>query len=160
MDIFINKEVFTPVDFIKSKDQVILGKTVYKLVKRKDNEIIISKNGKNLNAYYSFNHKTQEYSISLSGRVYKVKLGQGGHGELSTQSSNVIISPMPGKIFKVLKTVGQDVKKGETVLILEAMKMEHSLKAKTDGKIKTLKGRVGDQVSADQLLVEIEELQS
>ncbi len=157
MDIFINKEVFSPESFSKKNEEILIGEDVYKLVRKSDHELIVSKNGKNLSVYYCYNSKNSQYLISLGGNVYSVKLGEGSHSELSAASSNVIISPMPGKIFKVLKNIGDKVSKGETVLILEAMKMEHSLKASLDGTIKTLKGSVGDQVSADQLLVELEE---
>lgn len=48
------------------------------------------------------------------------------------------LSPMPGKIFKILKKSGEIVCKGETILIMEAMKMEHAVKAGEDGVIEEL----------------------
>jgi len=160
MDLFINKCLFHPEKFNKKNDEITIGENLYKLIDRSEHRLIFAKNGKNLIAYYSFNALSDEYLISLEGRTYRVKLGRSGHVESSASSSNVIISPMPGKIFKVLKKVGDSVTVGETVLILDAMKMEHSLKANVDGVIKTLKGKIGDQVSADQLLVEIQEKQA
>jgi biotin carboxyl carrier protein len=76
----------------------------------------------------------------------------------STQlSANSLVSPMPGKIFKVLVTEGQTVKAGEPLLIMEAMKMEHTIKAHKEGTVSQLKYKEGDQVTGGVLLVEIEE---
>ncbi|MBO0400784.1 3-methylcrotonyl-CoA carboxylase, partial [Aeromonas veronii] len=57
-----------------------------------------------------------------------------------------LTSPMPGKIFKIVKEVGSEVKKGETILILEAMKMEHSIRSDKDGKVKKISYQVGELV--------------
>lgn len=72
------------------------------------------------------------------------------------EAEGSLISPMPGKIFKVLKKVSEPVKKGETILILEAMKMEHSIKADKDGVIKKIYFNVGDQVQGQVVLAEID----
>ena len=71
-------------------------------------------------------------------------------------SEGALQSPMPGKVFKVLKKVGDKVKKGDSVLIVEAMKMEHTIKATTEGLIKEIFFNEGDQVQGGVLLCEIE----
>jgi biotin carboxyl carrier protein len=63
---------------------------------------------------------------------------------------------MPGKIFKVLLGPKDDVKKGDPVLIVEAMKMEHTIRATKDGIIKEIFFNEGDQVQGGVLLCEIE----
>ncbi|OZG71621.1 3-methylcrotonyl-CoA carboxylase [Hahella sp. CCB-MM4] len=63
---------------------------------------------------------------------------------------------MDGSIVDVLVAEGQAVSKGETLVILEAMKMEHPLKADTDGTIGTVNIKTGDQVRVRELLIEIE----
>jgi 3-methylcrotonyl-CoA carboxylase alpha subunit len=65
-------------------------------------------------------------------------------------------SPMPAKVVKVLAAVGQSVKKGEAVVVLEAMKMEHQLKATADFVVKVMNCAEGDRVMQDQILVEWE----
>jgi len=65
-------------------------------------------------------------------------------------------APMPGKIFKILFKDGAAVKKGETILILEAMKMEHSIKAPADGIIKKIYFKEGQQVEANAKLADLE----
>ncbi len=67
-----------------------------------------------------------------------------------------LTSPMPGKILKVFVTVGQKVEEGESLLILEAMKMEHTIKAPSKGVVTGLPFKVGDQVSTGTELIVIE----
>lgn len=67
-----------------------------------------------------------------------------------------LVSPMPGKIFKILKEVGTRVTKGETILILEAMKMEHSIRADKDGKVKKIMFKTGELVQGGVILAEVE----
>lgn len=71
-------------------------------------------------------------------------------------NENTIISPMPGKIVKILLSEGDPVKKGETVIIISAMKMESEYKSPKDGIIKKITIREGDTIEGNQILVEIE----
>jgi geranyl-CoA carboxylase alpha subunit len=67
--------------------------------------------------------------------------------------SNTIRAPMAGRIVKVLAEPGQKVTKNQLLVILEAMKMEHELRAATDGVIETVTAKTGDQVAMRQTLV-------
>jgi len=67
-------------------------------------------------------------------------------GEAETEAGR-LTAPMPGKIVALLVEAGQSVKKGESLLIMEAMKMEHTIAAPVDGVVKELMYLVGDQVS-------------
>lgn len=71
-----------------------------------------------------------------------------------------IMSPMPSRVIDVFVSEGQEVKKGELLLILEAMKMEHKIKASFDGRIKVLSVGKNQQVPPDELLVELEPAES
>lgn len=62
-------------------------------------------------------------------------------------------APMPGKILKIMKQRGDLVKKGESILIMEAMKMEHTIRAGFDGEIEDIFCKVGDQVQAGMELL-------
>ena len=66
-----------------------------------------------------------------------------------------LMAPMPGKVTKILGGLNKEVKKGEAVVVLEAMKMEYTLKAGADGKITKMNCQVGDQVTMGQLLIEL-----
>jgi 3-methylcrotonyl-CoA carboxylase alpha subunit len=71
-------------------------------------------------------------------------------------SSGFILSPMPGRIIAVDVTAGQSVTKGQKLLTLEAMKMEHSLVAPFDGMVAELNAEAGAQVQVEALLARIE----
>ena len=64
-------------------------------------------------------------------------------------------SPMPGNIFKVECSVGQSVKAGDVLVVLEAMKMEIEVSAPADGTVKSVSAVVGTAVNTDDLLVTI-----
>ncbi|MEO8703297.1 MAG: biotin carboxylase N-terminal domain-containing protein [Kofleriaceae bacterium] len=66
-----------------------------------------------------------------------------------------LVAPMPGKILKVLVTVGQEVAAGAALVVLEAMKMEHTVRALEAGIVRELHVAVGDQVESDRLLAVI-----
>jgi biotin carboxyl carrier protein len=68
-------------------------------------------------------------------------------------SEKYILSPMPGKIIAVKCTQGQAVKRGDVVVILEAMKMEQEIKAKADGTVAEIKVAAGTTVQKDQELI-------
>jgi biotin carboxyl carrier protein len=67
-----------------------------------------------------------------------------------------LTAPMPATVLKVLVAPGAPVKKGEAVIVLEAMKMEWPIRALADGVLKAVHCREGDLVQADQALVEME----
>lgn len=66
-------------------------------------------------------------------------------------------SPMPGRVIQVLVTAGQSVKKGDVLVIMEAMKMEHSLRAPFDGVVDTVPHKPGDAVREGVELVTLHE---
>lgn len=75
----------------------------------------------------------------------------GGH------ASNIIRSPMPGKIVKILVSVGDKVEPGQTVIIVSAMKMESEFKATKPGIVSEIPVSEGDTVDGNQVLVSIED---
>lgn len=79
---------------------------------------------------------------------------EGGGG--ASASDGAIISPMPGRIIAVAVAAGEQVTKGQKLLTLEAMKMEHSLVAPFDGMVAELNASEGGQVSEGALLTKIE----
>jgi 3-methylcrotonyl-CoA carboxylase alpha subunit len=67
-----------------------------------------------------------------------------------------LIAPMPGRVRRVLVSEGSPVTRGEVVFVLEAMKMEHSLRAPRDGVVRSIGPREGDLVEAGAILAEME----
>lgn len=63
---------------------------------------------------------------------------------------------MPGLVLRVLATVGQAVRAGEPLVVLEAMKMEQTIKTAIEGRVSAIRVKPGDVVSPGQTLVEID----
>jgi len=101
-----------------------------------------------------------------NGRVYHVRppAAKSSVAAESRGAVGPITAPMPGTIRKVLVESGQHVKPGDTLLVLEAMKMELPLRAIDDGTVAVVRCREGELVQADAVLIEFarltEELQS
>ena len=72
------------------------------------------------------------------------------------RASQSVSAPMPATVVKVLVTVGSTVKKGETVILLEAMKMELPIRAPADARVAAVHCREGEIVQPDTTLVELE----
>jgi acetyl-CoA/propionyl-CoA carboxylase biotin carboxyl carrier protein len=80
---------------------------------------------------------------------------RGGGG--AAPSGNALVSPMQGTIVKLVATEGQHVSAGDTIVVLEAMKMEQPLTAHKDGTVSGLTVQVGQTVSAGAVICELGE---
>ena len=76
--------------------------------------------------------------------------------ELAAADPGTCAAPMPGKVARVRVAVGEDVRKGDVLLVLEAMKMEHSLQAPEDGTVLAVYVSEGDTVAEGAVLVRLE----
>jgi biotin carboxyl carrier protein len=70
--------------------------------------------------------------------------------------TRIILSFIPGTVLKIFVAPGQTVKKGEELMILDAMKMQNKLKCIMDGKVKSVAVKIGDKVSKGTVLLELE----
>jgi propionyl-CoA carboxylase alpha chain len=70
--------------------------------------------------------------------------------------SKFLMSPMPGLLREVAVKVGQEVKAGEKLAVIEAMKMENILKADQDCKVKKISAAAGESLTVDQIIIEFE----
>jgi len=94
-------------------------------------------------------HNGRTYTMPVgSGQKSRKKAGGGG-------SSDQISAPMPGKVTKVLVEEGTVVSQGQAVLVMEAMKMEYTLKADINGTVETIHCKAGEQVALGKALVKI-----
>jgi pyruvate carboxylase subunit B len=109
--------------------------------------------------YYnvSIEGKTKKYVQILSGLAsdaqYPIKLIHEKGTGTSGRSGYEVRSPMPGSIFKVLVTEGQIIERGETVIILEAMKMESKIIAEKSGKVLEILIEKGQTVESNELML-------
>ena len=72
----------------------------------------------------------------------------------AADTAKLVLSPMPGLVVSLSVTEGQEVKSGETVAVIEAMKMQNIIRAERDGVVKSVGAKAGDSVAADEVLVE------
>ncbi len=92
------------------------------------------------------------YSLSIKDQ-YDQLLKQLGMDSLSANKILQVKAPMPGLVLNVLVAEGAEVKKGDNLLVLEAMKMENMIKSPTDGTIKQVMIKKGDKVEKNQMLI-------
>jgi biotin carboxyl carrier protein len=79
-----------------------------------------------------------------------------GLENLNLNKIREIKAPMPGLVLKIFVKEGEELKKGDNLLILEAMKMENMIKAPADIKIKKIQIKEGDKVEKNQILLSLE----
>ncbi|TNV67940.1 biotin/lipoyl-containing protein [Trichococcus shcherbakoviae] len=112
----------------------------------------------------------KNYEIEIDGQVYHVKVRElpddavmteqpkadsGRHvADSATQTEGkTMLAPMAGTILRILVKEGQRVKKGENLIVLEAMKMENEIVADEDGVISSILVKANDSVESDQPLL-------
>lgn len=130
-----------------------------------DNTFHILLNNKSYNAtLISFNREEKTMVVNVNGNDYEISvrdkydllLQQLGISASASAAAQNIKAPMPGLIIQLLAEEGQEVKKGDAVMILEAMKMENVLKSPRDGKVKKIKAALRQAVEKGQVLIEFE----
>lgn len=109
----------------------------------------------------SFNRSEKTAEIKINNNIYSVTakdqfdilLDKMGLSNLNAVKVSEIKAPMPGMVLKVFATEGMEIKKGENLFVLEAMKMENIIKAPADVVVKTIKIKPGDKVEKGQVLM-------
>ena len=105
---------------------------------------------------YQLVHKGK-IAIALISEKRVAELNELMPEKIPQDMSKFLLSPMPGLLIKVCVEEGQEVKAGEELAVVEAMKMENSLRASKDLKIKSILGSEGDNLSVDQKILEFED---
>jgi biotin carboxyl carrier protein len=126
-------------------------------------------------SHYRFKYKNKNYDInlvSMEGSKYILKINgyrlevdavddldilidKLGFNVQVDQGASIIKAPMPGLVLDVMVEVGQEVEKGASLLILEAMKMENVIKSEGNGVIKSIEISKGDKVDKGQLMIDM-----
>ncbi|SMD41672.1 Acetyl/propionyl-CoA carboxylase, alpha subunit [Aquiflexum balticum DSM 16537] len=110
----------------------------------------------------SLDSETKTIKLKLNNKPCDIKirdkfdllLEKLGMNNLQNNSAKEIKAPMPGLIFDIKVKEGDEVQKGDPVLILEAMKMENILKSPGDGIVKSVKIKKGQSVEKNQVLIQ------
>ncbi|MCD4695162.1 MAG: acetyl-CoA carboxylase biotin carboxylase subunit [Bacteroidales bacterium] len=152
------------INILKDKDGIytfLVGEKKYEvaLSQMEDGILEVDINGEPEVFYISNNDKGQGF-ISYKGLPYQIKrkdiLVQEdvfGTLDMGGKDGGEIVSPMPGKVIKINISDGQKIKKGDVLLVVEAMKMENNIVAPKDGKVETVKVKAGDIVDGSIELV-------
>ncbi len=96
--------------------------------------------------------------VNLNQAVYKVRVNRGTKQKKqkkTTQGAHeeIISAPMPGMVVDLKVNPDQEVKMGEPLIILEAMKMENELRCPIDGRVKTIHAKAGQKVEKGEKLI-------
>ncbi len=113
----------------------------------------------------------KKYMIKLNGKVFEVEIeeitgeaavtaadtqkAQPVKSPSSTSGGETVEAPMPGNILAVAVKAGDIVKKGQVLVVLEAMKMENEIVSTVDGKVSAVSVSKGQTVNAGDVLVQI-----
>ena len=115
----------------------------------------------------------KNYTITVNGNVYDVTVEETGStpsaapvrkaapapaaapAASGAEGSVKITAPMPGKVLSISANVGQAVKRGDTVLVFEAMKMENTVVAPEDGTVASISVAVGDSFEAGAVIASL-----
>lgn len=159
-----NNKIF---EIKEEQDNLWLNKEIFEwdLIEVKHNTFHIIYKHQSFNVeVLDANYQQKTFNIKVNDKVYVLqakdrfdillkKLGMDG---LNTNKISEVKAPMPGLILNIMVEEGQSVSKGESLMILEAMKMENVLKSPTDGKIKTIRVKRTNNVEKNQVLIQFE----
>lgn len=135
------------------------------LVELSDGKFHIIKDHQSFNAeLVQADYAQKSFVIKVNNKLFELKaqdrfdllLEKLGMSAATNQKLNELKAPMPGLILDILIEEGQEVVKGDKLLILEAMKMENIIKCPGDGKIKQVLIKKGENVEKNQVLIVFE----
>ncbi len=136
-------------------DIVMTNEGIYHMIHNEKSYRILPKS-------YDINRK--EVELIIEGKEFKVQIkdhfdqliDQLGFSVNPTQIFKDIKAPMPGLVLDIMVKVGDEVNTGDTLLILEAMKMENVIKAPGDGKVKKILVKASDAIEKGTVLIEMD----
>jgi len=132
--------------------EAVSGQPVYSLIV----------DGKSHEAYVQ--QGDENWQVLLRGRLYPAtvederekRLRAAAGGGVAETGEFQLKAPMPGLVVAIPVSEGQDVKKGQVLLILESMKMQNELKAPRDGRVSRIKVKPGESVEQKQALLSVQ----
>ena len=134
------------------------------IIKKTPTEFSLIRDYKSVNAKLTWANITgKKVTVEVEGENFDIEIKDEldqmlevmGFGIASTKHIKDIKAPMPGLVLEISVEEGQEVKEGERILILEAMKMENSIMIHADATIKKINVKAGQAVDKGQLLVEL-----
>jgi biotin carboxyl carrier protein len=132
------------------------------VIEVKDGSFHVIKNNKSYSVeVIKADEKEKSFLVSVNGNKYQLNvkdkfdelLKSLGMDNLNASKVNELKAPMPGLVLDIRVSEGDEVKKGDPILVLEAMKMENIIKSPTDGIIKKINVKKGVAVEKNQVLI-------
>jgi len=140
-------------DEIYEVDALKVGEGIYSMIyKGKSYNLEMIENGSPRHYTVNSFHNSYQLEVIDAQTRYRLSRSKGD----SADSSNTIVSPMPGKVVKIPVKTGEAVVAGQTLIIVSAMKMESEFKAKMAGVVKSIHVAEGDTIDANKVLVVVE----
>ena len=126
-----------------------------------NNQIILDNNKSKLVSVKGVDHELKRYQIQIDGRIYQVQISDAVDQQilkmnLKSKKSNQLKelrAPMPGLVRQVNDKVGDQVDAGDSLFILQAMKMENILKSPVNGTVSDIFVKPGESVEKNQILL-------
>jgi len=156
------KETIELIEQDGNKVKILIGKTEYELnvAKTSKGTYSILHDGKSYDIAVVREKNHKNYIVNSEAHTYKVeiidaetKFQKMKQKDDMDNGDNTIISPMPGKIVKILVKEGQQLEAGDTAIIISAMKMESEFKVKRAGVVKKINVKEGDIVEGGKKLI-------
>lgn len=144
---------------LERRDGMMLVNGVEFTCERKENQVLVGGNPHvvKLNSATVAEVDGIAYTVEAQGLAEPKAAGRPRKATASAaEEAGALLAVMPGLILKILKKEGDKVEAGETVIILEAMKMQNELQAKTSGTITQMNVKQGENVEMRQVLCIIE----
>ena len=148
----------------KNKCLVSIDNNEYELdiKKMKDGIYSIIKSGKSYNFEVVKQKDNRNYSVSSSDNIYNIeivdalnKYKKSRQGVGNPEEAKIILSPMPGKVVRILVNEGDPVEVGQTLIIVSAMKMDSEYKASLTGFVSEVNVEEGETVDSNQVLIKL-----
>ena len=125
------------------------------IIRAKDGQLELLIDGKRVTAYVSSDNAKRW--VTVNGQTFVLTKSSGAKRKSAGHDhASELVAPMPGLVRSVNVSEGESVAKGQTLLLLEAMKMEIRIQAPRDGMVKKLFVKQGQTVGREQVLIEIE----
>lgn len=146
----------TPAGSGKSYRATLADKTVeVEVLRVEEGKLTLLIDGEHVSAYVSSDGAKRW--VTVNGQTLMLTKSTGAaRKSAGHEHASDLMAPMPGVVRSVNVQEGESVSKGQTLMVLEAMKMEIRIQAKSDGVVKKLFVKQGQTVEREQLLVEVE----
>jgi len=150
---------------VEAKERLVNGKDMTAdIIEIRDGKFHILVNRKSYSAeIVEFIPAEKKVTVKINQTVYHVSvrdkydelLHELGMDNANAKQAGDVKAPMPGLVLSVMVEPGQIIKKGDAIIVLEAMKMENILKAASDGEVKRIHVKKGDKVEKNQVMVNL-----